>query len=352
VKLPLTLRALQRPDRLATGTGSRHVFALLGWASIIGIAATSMLFTGCQQAQPTGRAAAIDSYIHGMMAYQAGDSDSAIASLRTAVDQHDNLVMAHAVLGDLYQGKAQFSNAAEQYLAVTRLDPYTGHNFYNLGLMYQMLDRLQDAVASYLRALQLNPRDFLSNLNLAAAYVALNQPHDAMPYAVRATELDETSSAAFFNLGAVHDALHEYAEAQKAFRRATELGDMPEAQLRLARDLIRDQKFSDARNVLLELTRNHDSAQARKLIGDTLLLQSKYDQAVAEFAKALKLDATYYPAMNDAGWALINQYTAGLGLDESKRQTAVEIWRRSLKVNGDQPKIKELIARYGEKYAE
>jgi tetratricopeptide (TPR) repeat protein len=337
--------------RVCLERGPRRATCLmLGAAWAIGLAATLILFSGCQHT--TGRDAAIDTYIRGMMAYESGDRDKAMAALETAVAQHDDLTMAHAVLGDLYQEKQQYAKAANQYLAVTRLDPYTGTNFYNLGLMYQMLDRVQDAIASYLRALQLNPRDFLANLNLAAAYLALNKPADALPYAVKATELNDKSAGAFFNLGVAQDGLRKYGDAEKSYRRSAELGDVPDAQMRLARDLIRDERFPEAFSVLDVLTRHHDSAQARKLKGDTLLLRNRYDEAIVEFTRALKLAPRYYPAMNDAGWTLISQYTSGLGLDENKRQAAVAIWRQSVKINPDQPKIQDLIKRYGEKFAE
>jgi superkiller protein 3 len=302
---------------------------------------------------PKGRAAAVDSYVQGVLAYNQGNRDKAIAELQQATRQHDDLIMAHALLGDLYQSKQDYQHALTQYDATIRLDPYSYRNHYNQGLMYQMLNRVQDAVAAYLRALQLNPKDFNSNLNLAAAYLALNQPDDAAKYAKRAVDLNDGSAAAWSNLAVALDAQDKPKEAETAYRRALELDPAhPQIAVALAENLMGQARYPEARSVMEQVVRAEDTPAHRKRLADTYVYEKKYDEALGEYARALKLDPRYYPAMNESGWVLITQYNQSLGLEEAKRKAALDSWRQSLKINPNQPRIAQLMSTYAEKFSD
>ena len=70
-----------------------------------------LLNTGCSSDPdhlPIGRAAAVDSYVKAVLVYKSGDTDKAIAALKDAIAQHQDLTMAHSMLGDLYQSKRNF----------------------------------------------------------------------------------------------------------------------------------------------------------------------------------------------------------------------------------------------------
>jgi tetratricopeptide (TPR) repeat protein len=319
------------------------------------IIAALRYFPGCaaQKPVPTGRAAAVDSYVQGVLAYNQGNRDKAIAELQQATRQHDDLIMAHALLGDLYQSKQDYQHALTQYEATIRLDPYSFRNHYNEGLMFQMLNRVQEAVASYLRALKLNPKDFNSNLNLAAAYLALNQPDDAANYAKRAVDLNDNSAAAWSNLAVALDAQQKFKEAEPAYRRALELDPThPQIAVALAENLMHQLRYAEARSVMEQVVRAEDNPPHRKRLGDTLFLEKKYDEALGEYARALKLDARFYPALNETGWVLITEYNQSLGLEEGKRKAALDSWRHSLLINPNQPRITQLMTTYAEKFSD
>ena len=317
--------------------------------------ATIHYVTGCATAKrppAKGRDAAVDSYVQGVLAYNQGNRDKAIAELQQATRQHDELIMAHSLLGDLYQSKQDYPKALAQYEATIRLDPYSYRNHYNEGLMYQMLNRVQEAIASYLRALQLNPKDFNSNLNLAAAYLALNQPDDAAKYAKRAVDLNDQSAAAWSNLAVALDGQQKYKEAEPAYRRALELDPgHVEIAVALAENLMHQQRFAEARSVMDQVVRAQDTPAHRKRLGDTLFLEKKYDESLGEYAKALRLDPRFYPALNETGWVLITEYNQSLGLEEDKRKAALNAWRQSLLINANQPRIAQLMATYAEKFS-
>ena len=222
-----------------------HAGLVTALATVFAAAALQFI-AGCSSDPPplpTGRAAAMHSYVRAMVAYRSGDTDKAITALKDAVAQHDDLTMAHSMLGDLYQTKRNMVAALQQYEIAGKLDPYGYEHAYHQGLMLQLMNRTQEAIAAYLRALRLNPKDFNSNLNLAAAYLGLNQPVDAKPYAKKAVELDDTSALAWSNYGVALDMTLVYVEAEQAFKKSLELDSRADVAVALADNFVHQGKL-------------------------------------------------------------------------------------------------------------
>ncbi len=316
----------------------------------------AIYLAGCASAPPTGpasRVAAIDSYVQGVLAYNRGDSDRAISDLQGAVRQHPDLVMAHAMLGDLYQSKHDYKDALSQYQSTIELDPYGYKNYYNEGLMFQLLNRVKDAVAAYLRALELNPKDALSAQNLGVAYLRLDDLPNAVKYCRLSIELNPQSGPGWSNLAVALDESRQYKEAEDAYRHALELDSTHvELAVSLTNNLIAQQRYTEAQSVMNQVVRIEDSAPHRKRLGDTLFLEKKYVDALGEYARALKLDPRYAPALNETGWTLITEYNQSLGLEEDKRNGALDAWQKSLLIKPNQPRIAQLLKTYSLKFSD
>ena len=308
---------------------------------VIPAVAAFMLFgKGCAMRNSTQSPEGIDLYVQGVDAYRKGDREKAIDRLETATDRNPDLRMAHSLLGDLYRESGQYAKALPEYQALSKLDPYGASNQYRLGLTYQLLNRLQDAVVAYLKALDLNPRDAKSSTNLGLVYMALGQMDDAVKYARRATELDPQSAAAWSNYGVVLDNVENSAEAETAYRKSLELNSSQDAILvNLGANLTRQKKSAEAINVLSQVVKRLDTAVTHKLFADALASAERYDDALWEYDIALKKNPRYYPAMNDKAQTLVTQYRKGMDLDEKKKASALELWKQSLAVNPQQPRI-------------
>lgn len=305
------------------------------------------LAVGCQTASETRNSAAIDSYVQGVLAYQKGDTSTAMTKLHDAVAKKDDMVMARSMLGDLYRAKSDYPAAREQYQVLTRLDPYYYLNHYRLGVVQQFLREFGPAAASYLAALNLKPDDGPSNSNLATVYYTLNRPADALPYAQKAVDYDPNSYAAWVNLGLVLDANGEYAKSENAYRRAIELdSNQPLTRLYLAESLLQQKKFGQARTVLADLVKLEDDALYRKRYGDAFAGEGKYDEAIAQYREAFKKNPDYYPALNEIGACYIREYEKGLTLDDAKRKAAIEAWNQSLALKRNQADISALVQKY------
>lgn len=279
-------------------------------------------------------------YVDGVSAYRAGDRERAAALLIQAIDKNPALAMAHSVLGDLYKESGNYGGAATQYETLAKIDPYTADNHHRLAVSYHFLNRLADAAAAYLRAVKLNPRDWRSSMNLGLVYMSLGQTNPAVEYCQRAANLSPLSAVAHANLGVVLDARGNAAEAEAAYRKSLTIdpGQTGPA-INLARNLQYRGKSGEAVAVLEKLTAAADSATVRRRYGDALASAGREADALREYRQALKLDPRHYPAMNAMAALLITQYRNGLLLDDRKRDDAVAMWRQSLQLNPNQPKV-------------
>src|SRR2546425_658195 len=95
---------------------------------------------GCSRKAPppvaSGRpdSKALQLYASGAKAYDAGDKQKGMADLEAAVAADPNLIMARTRLGDAYNDADEYGKAAEQYEALTRLDPSEPASWYKLGM--------------------------------------------------------------------------------------------------------------------------------------------------------------------------------------------------------------------------
>jgi len=300
---------------------------------------------GCAGSRPSGTdIQAIDLYVQAVDAYHHGDRATAMAKLTTATQQNPDLLMAQSMLGDLYREQGLYSQALPHYETLATLDPYGTTTQYRLGLTNQFLNRLQQAAAAYLKSLDLHPRDPKSATNLGLVYMALGKMDDALEYTKKATEFDPKSASVWSNYGVVLDATGQTSEAEQAYRKSLELNRANEAILvNLGANLTRQKKSTEAINVLSQAVRHFDNAVTHKLYADALASGEKIDEALKEYDIALKKDPRYYPAMNQKADLLAHQYRAGLELDEHLKAAAIALWKQSLFINPQQPRIQATL---------
>jgi superkiller protein 3 len=333
-------RAAFRPATLIAGL----LMAALSLVVAIGCVDASQQGTS---AQARRNVSAVDLYIEAVRAYRAGDDIAAIAALNEAVQKQPDMRMAHAMLGDLYRSKGDYAQASLHYESVSRLDPYTVKNHYNLGVTYQLLNRLQDAAGAYLRALRLEPKDVKSNMNLGTVYVALGKFDEAVFYLERATQLDDKNSQAWSNLGVALDARGSPVLAEAAYRKSLELEGMSPVTLQnLAANLVTQKKGAEAVAVMEEVLKTNRSAATVKRYGDALTAAGRFNEALAQYDTAMQLDPRMLSALNGKAECYLAMYKKGLELDDSQRLAAVKLWKRSLELNANQPRVQEQLNRW------
>jgi Flp pilus assembly protein TadD len=148
----------------------------------------------------------------------------------------------------------------------------------------------------------------------------------------------------------VLDARGNTVEAESAYRRSLQIDPRQVGPaINLARNLRYRGRTTEAVTVLEKLTEVADSAAVRRRYGDALAAAGRDADAARQYRQALTIDPRHYPAMNALAALLITQYRNGLLLDDKKRDEAVTIWKQSLAVNPEQPKVAEQIKTWGAK---
>jgi tetratricopeptide (TPR) repeat protein len=185
-------------------------------------------------------------------------------------------------------------------------------------------------------------------MNIGLVNLAMGRKDAAVGHLTEATVINPNAGVAFGNLAIALDAQSRYSEAEAAYRRALELDPEDTASLgNLGKNLMRQRKTNEAVIVLRKLAELTESASARKLYADSLVMAKQPDAALKQYDGILKEDKQYYPALNGKGSAFIAKYEQSLQLDNKQRTAAVNAWKQSLALNPQQPRVEEMLRKWG-----
>jgi tetratricopeptide (TPR) repeat protein len=277
-----------------------------------------------------------------------GREEEAIRLLALAIERNPTLTVARVELGTIYRDQGDLRSAERTFSEAVRVDPRNFDAQYGYGLVLHLMDRAVDAIRAYLRALAIRPDDVSANLNLSAAYLQISEPAQALPYAERVVELDPLSGQGRANLGATYSALARYDEAVREYEAASELMELsPKLLLDMGDSLGRIGRYEEMANTLKLAIRIDPTAPTYERLGFALFKQRKFADADAAFRDALLADKAHFPAINGLAVCLLNKYLATGKTDTAVLRQAIDLLRQSLRINRDQPKIVELLSRYG-----
>ncbi|MCW5775205.1 MAG: tetratricopeptide repeat protein [Phycisphaeraceae bacterium] len=279
---------------------------------------------------------------------EQGLDEAALAEFERAIAINPTLTVAYLGAGEIYRQRGDYNTAEQRYAEAVRLSPSDFDANYGHGLTLQLLNRLSEAVRAYLRALAIRPLDFAANRDLGTAFLQLGEAAQGLPYAEQAVRVDPSDGPARVNLGAIYAALDRHADAITQYHYAAELMVMsPEIMLNLADSYGKVGRYDDMAATLREVIHQRPSAQAHERLGSAYFRAGHYDQALASFRAATAMDANHYPAHNGIAVCLLNRYLWSDRTDRAALDEALDALRRSLRIERNQPKIVELLTRYG-----
>lgn len=277
-----------------------------------------------------------------------GNTQEALAEFERAIAINPELTVAYVGAAELYRQTGDFDTAEQRYRAATDLEPTNFDAQFGHGLVLQLLDRIAESIRAYLRALSIRPDDFDANLNVATAYMQVSEPTQARPYAERAVRLQPENGSARVNLGAVYAALDMHDAAVLEYQQAAELITLePELLLNLADSLGQTDRYPEMAATLEQLIRIEKSTIAYERLGSALFRMKDYDRALSAFLRAADLDPNHYPAWNGVGVCFLNRFLWSQREDTRAKERAIDALRRSLQIKTNQPRIIELVRRYG-----
>ena len=101
-------------------------------------------------------------------------------------------------------------------------------------------------------------------------------------------------------------------------------------------------------NTLNRSLQIEQSAYAHERIGYARFKLREYEAAERAFRDAVELDPAYHPPRpNGLGVCLLNEYIATGSDDDAIKREAIGMLRQSLRVENNQPRIVDLVSRFG-----
>jgi tetratricopeptide (TPR) repeat protein len=186
--------------------------------------------------------------------------------------------------GQLALQQGQFAQAAEDFKTVLQLDPALLEAQVNLGLAYQGLLEYGEATRYLAKALSERPNLLGPNLIVGMDYLKLGSPEKGIPFLQAALKLDPSNRDAREALASSYLAQENFGSAAEQFRRIADLTpEKSEAWFKLGHEYL----DLAARLAYRGAHLYRDSAWGHRFLGDLLYERARWQDAVAEYQKAL-----------------------------------------------------------------
>jgi Tfp pilus assembly protein PilF len=219
-----------------------------------------------------------------------------------ALNADSNNVVAHVMLGNTFEEKGQFDQAALHYKEAARIKPYFAEVHYNLGNLLAHQRKFDEAVAEFEQALQLRPDAADTLYNVSMVFIMQGKREQAIASLTRFLQVrpDEPNG------------LHEL---------TTALGLQG--------------KFAEAFDCISRgVNSNPENAILRNDFGHVLFAQNKWEEATAQYATAARLDPSYPEAQYYWGRTVARQ---------GKAEEAKVHLREALRIKPDYGQAQQLL---------
>lgn len=214
--------------------------------------------------------------------------DAAISPLQKFIAEKDDFAYAHFQLGYVYTALGRTKEARPEYEKALQLDPKMSEAALNLGILLLKEDPAA-AVPSLQKAVELLPAQSRPRTLLAMAYETSGDLKSAATAYEGALALDPKDSETSLHLGQLLIRQDRAQEAETRFRIA--LNSEPESQaalLGLAQSLESQKKPEAAEAYQNYLRLRPEDSGARQHLVHLLIVDARFDAALAEMEKAQK----------------------------------------------------------------
>src|SRR5436309_9585497 len=225
-----------------------------------------------------------------------------------------------------------------QRAAVTpdpRADAYYN---YTLAQMHVQAGRFKDAIPLMQKALEKDPNSAALWTQFAQTLMRVDSVDEAVTAARRAVELAPDQPVAHLTLAELFRAKGRIAEAETELERTIARNPTAEEPyLTLGRVHVEQKAYDRARAVLLRLAdKQPRHAQAQFLLGRLAIETESWDEAISRLTTAVELDPDH-----DGAWSALG---AVYGEALHKNEEAIDVYRRAVKANPDNPAFADKLA--------
>jgi serine/threonine-protein kinase len=217
--------------------------------------------------------------------------DKAAENCGKALTINPGLGEGHTCLGNVYNGRGEYSNAVEEFKRAVTLDSASHTALRGLADAYEKLGDLHSAEATYQQAIALRPQYWAGYNRLGVFYFHQSRYADAIREFRRVTTLTPENFEAYTNLGAVLSASGDYAQAITVLQRSVEIRPTLESYSNMGTAYFASRKFRDAAQMYKQGLKldDHDSMIWGNL-GDALYwTPDRRTESGAAYRKAIAL---------------------------------------------------------------
>jgi len=283
-------------------------------------------------------------------AKEAREYETALGLFQEILADNPTVTTAYLGMGDIYLIQEDYPKAEPAYGRAAKLEPRNFNAQYGHGLALQMLDRFIEAIRAYHRALTIDPDSVKANLNIATTYLQMNEPQSAVTFLEKAVQLEPANGSVRTNLGAAYERIGRNPEAIEQYSTALELVDRrnsPPLMMNLINVLSHEKRYQEAANTAENLVKMEPTANAYERLGWCWFRLSQFDKSMLAYKEAVKVSNDHWQSYNGIGVNAINTWLLSKKKDEAAEREARDAFRRSLRVNADQPKLIALMSNYG-----
>ena len=248
------------------------------------------------------------------------NQEALVATVKDPKSTDAKLSAAYGDLGAIYHAYSLNAPARECYLNASKLAPKDFRWIYLLGKLDQLEGRVDDAIRRFQTVAELQPEFVAVHVNLGNIFLELNRMDDAKINFSSALQKSTNNPAAHYGLGQIALSRRSYTEAVEHFEKALAL--TPEANrlhyaLAMAYRGLRNSektKFHLAQQgtvgvkvadpLMDKLQSLVEGARVHLVRGKMALEAKRYQEAAAEFRKALEASPDSVPAHINLGAAL------------------------------------------------
>jgi protein O-GlcNAc transferase len=275
-------------------------------------------------------------HLLGLVAYQGGRAELAVAPIRRAVALCGDRAVFHGNLGEAYRVIGKLREAEDCLRQALRLDPHLPDAHNSLGAVLRATGRTDEAIAAFDEAIRLRPDFAEAHNNLGALLQMRGDSRAAVAAFERALACRPNYVDASNNLGTVWKEQGRLEEAAACYRKALQLApNESEGHLNLGTVYHARGQLSEAIACFREALRLDPSSRAaQRNLGTALGESGRHEEAIASFRALVELDSQSADAHFHLGTALHAQenwpaaaaeYRKALGLDPKHAKTLANL---------------------------
>jgi superkiller protein 3 len=233
--------------------------------------------------------------------------------------------------GNMLLSNGAYDQAVSVFRKVMARDPQNFEGQFNLAFSYLNWGRHSNAVTEFKKALQMNPKSGEAWSNLAMAYENLGKSEQAMDALYKAVQTNPNNITARVNLATMYGQKNRMDQAIAQYKQIVQIDGMNlDATVNLAKCLSSKGNVSEAKHYLKSaMAINPNDAEAYWEMGNILWNADKdANGALTNYRKAITLQPNSQVYYENLGLLLEELWKKDK--DESKRQEAIDVWKKSL----------------------